>query len=319
MAEFLQVICPLADPRSHGSDGPAFHVVAPSLPGFGFSPFPEPADDRPWSVERVARTWAELMRRLGYERYGAHGNDAGALVSPQLAVVDPEHVIGVHITGGLGIPTGDPAELEGLTEQEHAELGGLMQGWAGASGYAPYLAARPQTLAYGWHDSPVAQLAYLLERFREFDGWPAGEDVPAGSVGRDQLLTTATLYWLTETGASSSWTYYDEAAGLPTHQTAVPTGVSHGGPSAFRKLAERGNDIVHWSASRAPGTWSPWRCRTRWWATSARSSPPRLSGGYRRRDSATPTRQIAPPTNASTGGTSDSRAADIAIVIGGTR
>ncbi|WP_214320893.1 epoxide hydrolase family protein [Nonomuraea sediminis] len=211
VAEFMNVLGPLSE---------TFHVVAPSLPGFGFSPFPEPADERPWSIERVALTWAELMARLGYERYGAHGNDAGALVSPRLAVVAPERVVAVHITAGLGIPAGD---------------------WGPGSGYGPYLANRPQTLSYGWADSPIAQLAYLVERFHEFD------QTTEENLDRDLVLTNASLYWLTNTGGSSSWTYYEGAAGLPIDQDLVPTGVSHGGPEEFRRNAERGNDITHWA------------------------------------------------------------------------
>ncbi|MFI7612933.1 epoxide hydrolase family protein [Nonomuraea terrae] len=249
VAEFLDVIGPLTDPRGHGLDpGVAFHVVAPSLPGFAFSSFPEPADERPWSIDRVARTWAELMRRLGYERYGAHGNDAGALVTSRLAALDPEHVVGSLITGGLGYPTGDPAELEGLSEEDRATLAEMSAWMTGGSGYGPYLAARPQTLAYGFADSPVAQLAYLVERFKEFDGWGSEKE----PVERDLVLTNAGLYWLTGTGGSSSWTYYEGAAGLPVDQRAVPTGVTHGGPAVLRRIAERGNDIVYWGDFSSP-------------------------------------------------------------------
>ncbi|TQM15860.1 epoxide hydrolase family protein [Pseudonocardia kunmingensis] len=252
VAELMGLIGPLTDPRAHGGDPDrAFHVVVPSLPGFGFSPFPEPADERPWTAERVARIWAELMARLGHERYGAHGNDAGALVSPQLALVDAEHLVGVHITGGLGIPTGDPDELEGLTDDDRAGLERPASLFSDGSGYAPYLANRPQTLAYGWLDSPVAQLAYLVERLAEFDGWPDGAAALLPHLDRDQLLTTASLYWFTGTGGTSSWTYYDGAAGMPVDQALVPTGVSHGGPDAFRRIASRGNDIVHWSGREA--------------------------------------------------------------------
>ncbi|GAA3606445.1 epoxide hydrolase [Nonomuraea rosea] len=250
VAEFLDVIGPLADPRGHGLDpGTAFHVVAPSLPGFAFSPFPEPADERPWSIDRVALTWAELMRRLGYRRYGAQGNDAGALVTPRLAALDSGHVAGSLITAGLGIPTGDPAELEGASEEELAGLAGLTDWMGQGSGYGPYLAARPQTLAHGFADSPVAQLAYLVERFKEFDGWSSPESEP---IGRDLVLTNASLYWLTGTGGSSSWTYYEGAAGLPVAQRKVPTGVSHGGPALMRRIAERENDIVYWGNEHSP-------------------------------------------------------------------
>ncbi|WP_279581982.1 epoxide hydrolase family protein [Fodinicola feengrottensis] len=175
VAEFLDIIGPLTNPRAHGLDpAQAYHVVAPSLPGFAFSPFPAPADQRPWSIARVAQTWAELMSRLGYQRYGAHGNDAGALVTPQLAVIDAEHVVGSHITAGLGVPTGDPAEFAGLTAEETASLAEMAKHFTGGSGYGPYLTNRPQTLSYGFTDSPVAQLAFLVERFKEFDGWPTG-------------------------------------------------------------------------------------------------------------------------------------------------
>ncbi|MFI7634581.1 epoxide hydrolase family protein [Nonomuraea sp. NPDC049400] len=249
IAEFLDVIGPLTDPGRHGLDpGVAFHVVAPSLPGFAFSPFPEPADERPWSIERVARTWAELMRGLGYERYGAHGNDAGALVTPQLAALDSEHVVGSLITAGLGIPTGDPAQLEGLSKDELDELEEMSAWMTGGSGYGPYLASRPQTLAHGFADSPVAQLAYLVERFKEFDGWGTG----AEPIDRDLVLTNAAVYWLTDTGGSSSWTYYEGAAGLPIHQSAVPTGVTHGGSALMRRIAERDNDIVYWGDAQSP-------------------------------------------------------------------
>lgn len=243
VAEFLQLVEPLTEG--------GFHVVAPSLPGFGYSTFPEPANEQPWSAERVARTWAELMARLGYERYGAHGNDVGALVSPQLALVDAEHLVGVHITGGVGVPTGDPAELAGLTEEDQADLDRLADLFSEGSGYGTFLENRPQTLAYGWLDSPVAQLAYLVERLAEFDGWPSGTDPLLPHLDREQLLTTASLYWFTATGGSSSWTYYDGAAGMPIDQTVVPTGVSHGGSDAIRKIAAANNDIAWWSGLEA--------------------------------------------------------------------
>ncbi|WP_018653047.1 epoxide hydrolase family protein [Actinomadura flavalba] len=249
--ELTGLVGPLTDPRAHGLDpATAFHVVVPSLPGFGFSPFPEPADPRPWSVDRVARTWAALMARLGYDRYGAHGNDAGALVTPRLGALDAAHVIGAHITGGLGIPLGEPDEAAVLTDAERAEFAGAADWMEAASGYGPYLTNRPQTLAHGFADSPVFQLAYLLERFFEFDGWPDGAD-PGTVLERDRILTNAAVYWFGNTGGSSSWTYYEGAAGLPVDQDAVPTGVSHGGPDAFRRLAARGNDIVHWGGREA--------------------------------------------------------------------
>ncbi|MEU5865805.1 epoxide hydrolase family protein [Nonomuraea sp. NPDC047529] len=247
--EFTEVVGPLTDPRAYGLDpATAFHVVAPSLPGFAFSPFPDPPDERPWSIVRVARTWAELMARLGYDRYGAHGNDAGALVTPQLAALDGEHVVGSLITAGLGIPTGEPGELDGADEEELASLAELTAWTSGGSGYGPYLAKRPQTLSYGFVDSPVAQLAYLVERFKEFDGWSPLKE----PVARDLVLANASLYWLTGTGGSSSWPYYEGAAGLPIDQRAVPTGVSHGGAAIMRRIASRRNDLRWWGDAVSP-------------------------------------------------------------------
>ena len=210
------------------------------------------------------------MRRLGYGRYGAHGNDAGAVISPRLALVDAGHLVGVHLTAGLGIPLGDPAELEGLSDAERESVAGLAALFAGGSGYGPYLANRPQTLAYGLHDSPVAQLAYLVERFKEFDGWDSAEG-PDDYLDRDQLLTNATLYWLTGTAGSSSWTYYEGAAGLPVDQDwcrpASPTlaRASAAWPSA-RTASCAGRRTT------AAATWWPWPSRRCSWATSGSSS-----------------------------------------------
>ncbi|WP_163506750.1 epoxide hydrolase family protein [Fodinicola acaciae] len=246
VAEFLDIIGPLTDPPDGGQ---AFHVVAPSLPGFAFSAFPEPADERPWSVLRVAETWAALMDRLGYERYGAHGNDAGALVTAQLAAIDPEHVVAAHITAGLGIPTGDPADLDGLSEQDLAAVQEMAGHFAGGSGYGPYLANRAQTLSFGFTDSPVAQLAYIVERYKEFDGWSTAD---VETIDLDEMLTTVSLYWFTRTGGSSSWTYYEGAAGMPIDQKATPVGVSFGGPDVFRQIAAKKNNLVHWGHGRSP-------------------------------------------------------------------
>jgi epoxide hydrolase len=273
IVEFTEIIGPLADPRAHGGDpAPAFHVVAPSIPGFGFSEFPEPPDQTPWSIARVASTWAELMRRLGYQRYGAHGNDAGAMVSPELARIDAEHLIGVHITSGLGIPTGDPAELGELTEQERAGLERIAALLAGGSGYAPYLANRPQTLSYGLLDSPVAQLAWLVERFKEFDGWPPAEaDLPEEPIDRDQLLTNATLYWLTRTAGPRR----GPTTRAPRACRSIKPRSRLGSPTLDRGSAASPNATTPSCTGRTttvPATWSPWQSPTSSSATSGSSS-----------------------------------------------
>ncbi|MGW7549991.1 epoxide hydrolase family protein [Streptomyces rimosus] len=244
IAEFMKVIGPLTDPRAHGGDpADAFHVVAPSIPGFGFSgPTTEPG----WNLHRVARAWAELMRRLGYERYGAQGGDSGAVISPEVGRIDPEHVVGVHVNGALGFPTGDPAEFDGLSAAELERLGQYQD--QDRSGYAVIQATRPQTLAFGLTDSPAAQLAWIAEKFKEWTD-PAHE-LPEHAVDRDQLLTDVSIYWLTRTAASSARLYKESAQAWGSAVTAstVPHGVAvFPGDAGVRRIAEREHKVVHWS------------------------------------------------------------------------
>lgn len=230
VVEFVRVIPLLAE---------SFHVVVPHVPGFGWSQAPASAG---FSVGRVARMWAELMARLGYDRYGTQGGDLGAYVAPEVAIVDPEHVVGVHIDGGLGFPT--PADVAEMSEAERAEYAQIMS-WAGAGvDHHALLRAAPQTFAYGWQDSPVAALAWLAQKFRDF-----GDEVE-----RDMFLTNASVYWFTGTFGTSSWPMYDTSeSGWPVGQKAVPSGVYAGGPALFRRLAERHNTIVHWPEGNPGG------------------------------------------------------------------
>ncbi|TDC19872.1 epoxide hydrolase [Streptomyces sp. 8K308] len=208
-----------------------FHVVAPSVPGFGFS---APPPTTGWSVTRVARIWAELMCRLGYDRYGTVGGDLGAYVSPEVAVVDPAHVVGVYIDGGLGFPT--EADVPDMTPDELAGYE-LMKQWStGGVDHHALLRAAPQTFCYGWDDSPVGQLAWLAEKFHQFNV----------HTSRDLFLTNATVYWLTGTSGTSSWPMYETTEfGWPAGQDVVPTGV-YVGPPGIRRLADRANRIIHW-------------------------------------------------------------------------
>jgi epoxide hydrolase len=165
VAEFMEIIGPLTDPRPHAGDpADAFHVVASSIPGFGFS---GPTREVGWDIRRIARAWAELMRRLGYERYGAQGGDFGSLISPELGRIDERHVVGVHLTALVTLtrPSGDPAELADLTASERARLAGLERWQRELSGYAMIQSTRPQTLAYGLADSPSGQLAWNVDWF----------------------------------------------------------------------------------------------------------------------------------------------------------
>ena len=209
--DYLNLIDPLIDPRSHGGEAAqAFHLVIPSLPGFGFS---GPTTERGWDRYRVARAWAELMRRLGYDRYGAHGMDWGSIVSPEVGRFDPEHVIGVHVTEIFSFPSGDPTELEALSEKEK-EHWQSFQWWIDHKGaYHSLQSTVPQTLAHALADSPVGQLAWNYQIYGD-------------AVSFDYILTNVMVYWLTNTAASSARFYYENAHAqhVPTGPTTIPLG-----------------------------------------------------------------------------------------------
>ncbi|WP_433732125.1 epoxide hydrolase family protein [Nocardia sp. CA-129566] len=241
--EFTKTIGPLTNPRAYGLDpAQAFHVVVPSVPGFAFSEGPV---DTGMTVRRVAEMWVELMDRLGYTSYGVQGGDLGAYISPEMALVAPDRVVGVHIDGGIGMPT--EADVPTMTPDERAEWD-QMQGWmSGGVNHHTLLRAAPQTFAHAWTDSPVGLLAWLMQKFNEFTPLAElAEDV----MDRDHLLTNISLYWFTNTAGTSSWPMYDGlgAGGFvwPTGQKLVPTGVYAGGSALMRRLAERDNIIAHW-------------------------------------------------------------------------
>jgi epoxide hydrolase len=244
VVEFMEIIGPLTDPAAFGgSASDAFHLVIPSIPGYGFS---GPTADRGWDVRRVARAWAVLMARLGYQRYGAQGGDWGAIISRELGLADPEHVAGVHLNMLITRP---PEDLGELTEEETRRLQAARQFRATGSGYNMIQATRPQTLAYGLTDSPAGQLAWITEKFYE---WTDG-GLPHEAVDRDQLLTNVTLYWLTGTAGSSARLYYETArsrAWNPVARSTVPTGVAvfpREIAPAIRRFAGQADNITHWS------------------------------------------------------------------------
>jgi pimeloyl-ACP methyl ester carboxylesterase len=202
VAEFLRLIEPLVNP----ADGQAFHVVAPSLPGYAFS---TPLGGTGWTMGRTARAWAELMRRLGYERYGVHGGDVGAGVSGMVAGLDPEHVTGVHVVTDPMTAAATATFIPGLADRLDAGdpvdkliLDRMEAFRSEDSGYLAIQNTRPQTMAYGLVDSPLLQLAWIAEKVEEWTDLP---------VDRDQLLTTVSLYWFTGSGASAAHTLYDQA------------------------------------------------------------------------------------------------------------
>jgi epoxide hydrolase len=206
-AEFADIIGPLTDPAAHGGDpADAFHLVIPSLPGFGFS---TPLAGAGWgNLFRVAGAWAELMRRLGYDRYVAHGGDVGSGVAGMLPMVDPGRVTAVHINGPAPFPFGpamDAAALAAPSDKLRAERFNRYR--EQGLGYLHMQSTRPQTLAYGLNDSPIAQLAWIVEKFAEWTD-PAAA-LPDEAVDRDALLTLVSIAWFTGSGASSAHFTYE--------------------------------------------------------------------------------------------------------------
>lgn len=246
VVEFMDIIGPLTDPRAYGGDpADAFHLIVPSLPGFGFS---GPTHETGWTVARVARVWIELMSRLGYERYAAHGGDFGAAISRELGLADPEHVVALHVTQIFSAgATAENADFSVEEEQRSVEAGYRYEYELG--GYAMIQGTRPQLIAYGLTDSPVFQLAWIADGFKE---WTDSINVPEDAVDRDALLTNVMLYWLTGTAGSSA-RYYKEGTetwGEPEPPSPVPTAVAvfpHDIAVPIRRLAEENHNIVRWT------------------------------------------------------------------------
>ncbi|GAB3812320.1 epoxide hydrolase family protein [Kribbella italica] len=246
--EFVDLIGPLTDPVAHGGEASdAFHVVIPSLPGFGFS---TPVASEGWTTERIGRAWAELMSRLGYERYGVQGGDIGGSVSPEVARADRERVVGVHVNGGPAIPPyplpdEELATLTPLEQDRVARVGAFMQE---EFGYIAIQSTRPQALAYGLVDSPVGQLAWIMDKFREWTHPRA--TLPDEIIGRDTLLTNVMIYWLTGSAGSSAYVGYAQggAWGAKLGNSGVPTAaIVFAHDVGIRRYAEEENTIVRWT------------------------------------------------------------------------
>lgn len=226
VVEYLDVIGPLSE---------NFHLVIPSIPGFGFSgPTTEPG----WNRYRVAAAWKQLMARLGYTRYGTVGNDGGSFISPEVGRLDPDHVVGVHVTQIFSFPSGDPAELVDLTEEEQAALAHLQWFHENLGAFGQLQAQQPQTLSFALADSPAGLLGWNCQLM--------GEDVTP-----DFALTNVTIYWLTGTSGSSMRLYHEDAhATHPTEPTTVPIGVAGfaGDFASIRRFAERDHkNLIHWT------------------------------------------------------------------------
>ena len=248
IVRFIDIVEELADPA--GPDAPAFHVVVPSLPGFGYS-------DRPattgWGTEKIAAAWVELMGRLGYGRFLAHGGDWGGNITTVLGGRFPEHVLGIHTTfaeGPPGLTTDGLSDVERRWAEEGRDF------YAGPRGaYAKQQATRPQTIGYSLVDSPVGLLAWILDKFAE---WSDTEDSPFETISRDRVLDDVTLYWLTRTGASAARIYYESHNALdPELRVDVPSALTMY-PRDVEKCPrpwaqERYRQIVRWRTPERGG------------------------------------------------------------------
>jgi epoxide hydrolase len=254
VAEFLDVIKPLTDPVAHGGDpDDAFHLVIPSIPGHGFS---GPTGQVGWDTGRVASAWKELMRRLGYDRYAVQGGDWGMPISMRLALADPEHVVGVHTNMCVTFPPPDPSALDGLGEVDLARLEFAARFMQDGTGWQKIQSTRPQTLAYALTDSPVGQLAWIAEKYKE---WTDSAKVPEDAVNRDDILTAVSIYWLTATAGSSAQFYYESShtdadfvrTWAGPWPLAMPVGVAFFPKDAVRPVRRFAEQILptltHWT------------------------------------------------------------------------
>jgi microsomal epoxide hydrolase len=254
VAEFLKIVEPLTDPVPHGgAPSDAFHLVIPSIPGYAFS---GGTGQVGWDTGRVAGAWIELMRRLGYDRYALQGGDWGTPISLRVGLADPTHVVGIHINMCVTLPPSDPAALEGLDEADLARLDHAARFIQDGMGWIRIQSTRPQTLSYALTDSPVGQLAWIVEKYKE---WTDSVKVPEDAVSRDDILTAVSIYWLTATAGSSAQLYYEsshtEADFVRTWggpwPLAMPVGVAFFPKDAVRPVRRFAEQILptltHWT------------------------------------------------------------------------
>jgi pimeloyl-ACP methyl ester carboxylesterase len=248
--EFTDVAGPLSNPRAYGGDpSDAFELIVPSIPGHGFS---MPLAEAGWTHRRIADAFTKLMSRLGHERYGVQGGDAGAFIAPWLGRLDPTHVAGVHTNALVQVPSMLRIVLASVfaSKAEKKRLALFRHYFEDMMGYAQIQGTRPKTLAYGLNDSPVGQLAWIVEKFKEWTD-PAAS-LPEDAVARDKILTNVSLYWFTGTAGASANLYYETMHDPQMKQrvpmNSVPTGVLVSTEDVtIRRWAERENNIVHWT------------------------------------------------------------------------
>ncbi len=250
VAEFIDVVDELADPKD--PDAPAFHVVVPSLPGFGYSDKPTTIG---WGAGKIAAAWVELMERLGYGKFVAHGGDWGGVITTILGGRFPAHVLGIHTTLAQAPPG---LTMEGLTAAERKWAEDTRDFWLYRAAYAKQQATRPQTIGYSLVDSPVGLLTWILDKFAE---WTDTDDSPFETISRDRILDDVTLYWLTRTGASAARIYYESHGGVnaldPALRVDVPSAITIY-PRDIEKCPrpwaeQRYRQIVRWSTPEKGG------------------------------------------------------------------
>ena len=250
--EFMKILGPLTDPTAHGGKASdAFHVVCPSIPGYGFS---GPTNARGWDVQRVAEAEVELMKRLGYARYGAQGGDWGAMISTQIGRLDPTHCAGVHLNMAIAFPAPDAPPLTDLEQKWVAEFAAFQ---AGETGYQQIQGTKPQTLGYGLTDSPAGLCAWIVEKFRTWSD--CGGDLYSVYT-KDELLANITLYWVTKTINSSTRLYYETMKsgriGVTQGRVEVPTALAIFPKEIYkppRSWAEKGYNVQQYTVFEKGG------------------------------------------------------------------
>ena len=254
--EFMKVIGPLTDPVAHGgSASDAFHVIAPSLPGYGFSGKPS---EKGWGVPRIAMAWITLMERLGYDRWVAQGGDWGAGVTTAIGVINPAPCAAIHVNMPLVFP--GPEDLSGeLTDFEKASLASMQHYQTKDSGYSKQQSTRPQSLGYGLVDSPVGQAAWIYEKMW---AWTDNKGNPEDILTLDEMLDNIMMYWLPATGASSARLYWESFGSFGSTKLEIQVGVSIYPKEIFRasrRWAEKVmSNIIHWNVLEKGGHFAAW-------------------------------------------------------------
>ena len=253
--EFMKIIGPLTDPTAHGGKAEdAFHLVLPSLPGFGFSDKPT---DTGWGVPRIAMAWITLMARLGYDRWVAQGGDWGAAVTTAIGVIRPPACAAIHVNMPLVFPT--PEDLADMTPMEAAAAASLKHYQDWDSGYSKQQGTRPQTLGSGLTDSPMGQAAWIYEKMW---AWTDNSGNPEDALTMDEMLDNIMLYWLPATGASSGRLYWESFGSFASQQLDLPVGVSIYPKEIFRSSRRWGerhmSNIIHWRDMPKGGHFAAW-------------------------------------------------------------